>query len=59
MDKKQAILTAKRLYRRDYRKRNRDKINAYQRRWRRSNPDRVKQHNDRFWLKRAIDLNLI
>ncbi|MGN4294286.1 hypothetical protein [Bacillus cereus group sp. MYBK87-2] len=30
--------------------------NAYLRRWRAANPDKVKQYNDRYWEKKAKEM---
>ena len=59
MTTEEAIRAAKRLYRRDYRERNRGKINAYQRRWCAANPARVKAYQDKYWTEKAKELNLI
>lgn len=44
---------ARRNYKRQYRNRNRDKINAQQREWRANNPDKVRQYNEKYWEKKA------
>lgn len=34
----------------------REAMRAYQRRWRKANPDKVKAANERYWLKKAQEL---
>ena len=46
-------LEAKKAYDREYRKRNRQRINQQQREWRARNPDMVRAQNERYWQKRA------
>lgn len=43
----------RRDYKRQYRARNREKINRQQREWRANNPDRVKQYQRKYWEKAA------
>ena len=43
----------RRLYKREYRSKNRDKINRQQREWRAKNPELVKQYNERYWERVA------
>lgn len=44
---------ARKQYQREYRKKNRDKINAYRRDWNQKNPDRLKEYNRRYWERVA------
>ena len=44
---------ARRDYKRQYRARNREKINTQQREWRVNNPERVKEYQKRYWEKKA------
>lgn len=44
---------ARRDYKRQYRIRNRDKINRQQRKWRANNPDKVQQYNKGYWERKA------
>lgn len=46
---------AKRSYHREYRQKNREKINAKRREWRANNKDKVQQCNKRYWEKQAKD----
>lgn len=46
-------LEAKKAYDREYRKRNRQRINQQQREWRARNPDMVRAQNERYWQKKA------
>ena len=59
MTEKEAILTAERIYKRAWRAKNRDKVNAREREWRRNNPEKVREIRRRYWLKKAKALNLI
>lgn len=44
---------ARRNYQREYRHRNRDRINSQRKNWRAKNKDRVKEHNRRYWERKA------
>ena len=44
---------ARRLYKRHYRQKNRDKINKQQREWRARNPDKVREYQARYWERKA------
>lgn len=44
---------ARRNYQREYRRRNRDKINSQRKNWRAENRDRVQQYNREYWERRA------
>ncbi len=46
-------LEAKKAYDREYRKRNRQRINQQQREWRARNPDMVRAQNERYWQRKA------
>lgn len=46
-------LEAKKAYDREYRKRNRQRINQQQKEWRRNNPNKVRAQNERYWQKKA------
>lgn len=47
----------RREYNRDraraYRERNREAYNASQRKWRKENPDKVREHQERYWRRKA------
>lgn len=43
-------------YMKEYRKKNREQINLYQRMWRNRNPDKVKNYNQSYWERKAIRL---
>lgn len=49
---------ARRDYKRQYRARNREKVNRQQREWRAKNPERVKEYQKRYWEKRAKNSGL-
>lgn len=44
---------ARRIYKREYRRKNREKINRQQREWRTANPEKVKAYQMRYWEKKA------
>ncbi len=46
-------IEAKRSYHREYRHKNREKINAKKREWRADNKDKVQQYNREYWERRA------
>jgi len=46
-------LEAKKAYDREYRKRNRQRINQQQREWRARNPDMVRAQRERYWQRKA------
>lgn len=50
------IILAKRVYKNDWNKRNREKVNAYQRAWRKANNDKVKENQNRYWRKKAMEV---
>ncbi|WP_218970645.1 hypothetical protein [Alkalihalobacterium alkalinitrilicum] len=43
-------------YMREYRKQNRERIRQKQREWRENNPDKVKEIYERFWMRKAKEL---
>ncbi|MET3684480.1 hypothetical protein ABID56_002617 [Alkalibacillus flavidus] len=44
---------AQREYMKQYRKRNREKVNELNRKWRQENPDKVREYNQRYWERKA------
>lgn len=44
---------AKKIYRRQYRSKNRDRINAQQRAWSARNRDKLKEYQRKYWEKKA------
>ena len=40
-------------YMRQWRAKNRERINDYNRKWRAANPERVREYNSRYWEKKA------
>lgn len=54
MDRK--AIEARRIYMREYRKKNAEKLKAYRREWYRNNPDKVKAMRERFYLKAAAKI---
>ena len=47
----------RREYARNYRKKNREQINAYRRRWAKENPDKIRQYQETFWTKQVEERN--
>lgn len=45
---------ARKKYQREYRDRNRDRINAIKRAWSSRNPDKLRQYQQRYWRKKAL-----
>ena len=56
MTEEEMIREAKNAYARDYAKKNRKKIRAYQEKWRKENPEKVKANNRNYWLRKAGEL---
>ena len=46
-------LEARKSYSREYRERNRERINQRQREWRARNPERLKKLKEQYWEKKA------
>lgn len=46
---------ARYAYQKQWRRKNREKVNAYQRQWKKDNPDKVKQYNASYWEKKAAE----
>lgn len=44
---------ARRAYQREWRRKNRDKVNSYRRKWRQANPDKIRQQEERHWQRVA------
>lgn len=44
---------ARRAYKREWSRKNRDKIREYHKRWRRNNPDKVQAAQERYWERKA------
>ena len=53
MEMNDKALQKRREYARQYRERNREKINAQNKEWRALHPDRVKEYGRRYWEKQA------
>lgn len=49
----QEAAEARRNYQREYRHRNRDRINSQRKRWREENRDKVREYNRNYWERRA------
>ncbi len=52
------IRAARRVKAAEYRKKNREQINAYQKQWRDNNPEAVKRHQEEYWLRKADELKV-
>lgn len=50
-------LDQRKAYRKAYREKNRDKINAYHREWSKKNRDKIRLINMRYWEKKAMEIN--
>lgn len=44
---------AQAAYAKEYRRKNRERLNAYRRKWSKDNPDKVKQYQETYWKKKA------
>lgn len=44
---------ARAQYMREYRQRNKDRLNAYARQWRKNNPEKVTSYTEKQWEKKA------
>lgn len=53
-----AAAQARRDYQKEYRKKNRDKINQSKRIWNSENKEKLKEYQDRYWTKRANELKI-
>lgn len=47
----QEAAEARRIYQREYRRRNRERVNEQRREWRACNPDKVRRYNEKYWKK--------
>lgn len=50
---------ARREYQREYKRRNAERINAYNRAWRKANPDKTRKYNANYWSKKAAADNQV
>lgn len=44
---------ARKIYQREYRRRNRDKINSQRRKWQSENREKAREYNQRYWQKKT------
>lgn len=58
MQTKEAIREAKRIYAREWRKRNREKYNRYHREYYWKNRDRIQAIQERHWINKAKEMGL-
>lgn len=56
LTQEEKIRKAKREYMRKYREKNKEKVNKLNREWRKANPEKVKEYQERFWEKKAKEL---
>ena len=54
----QEAAEARRNYQREYRHRNRDRINSRRKQWRAENRDKVREYNESYWERRAGSGNI-
>ena len=52
----EAALKARKAYMREWKAKNREKLQDYQKKWRKENPEKVKQYNETYWAKKAAEL---
>lgn len=52
----EAALKARKEYARQYRAKNRDRLNEYKRKWRKANPEKVNEYTERYWNKKAAEM---
>lgn len=45
-------------YLRQWRQKNRERVNQYNREWRAKNKDKVREYNRRYWLRKAKEMGL-
>lgn len=53
MEQLEAARKARNEYMREYRRKNKEKVNAINRKWRKENKEKVAEYNKRYWAKRA------
>lgn len=53
MDMPEQAKRSRAEYMREYRRKNRERINAKRREWRQKNKDKVAEYNRRYWMKKA------
>ena len=46
---------ARQDYLREYRRKNAERINEYNRNWRKANPDKTRAYNAAYWSKKAAE----
>lgn len=47
---------ARREYMKEYRKKNKERLDAMNREWKKNNPDKVRENNIRYWERKAKQL---
>ena len=48
---------ARAAYMKEYRRRNKDRLNAYARQWRKDNPEKVASYTEKQWQRKAREAN--
>lgn len=48
---------ARAAYMKEYRRRNKDRLNAYARQWRKDNPEKVASYTEKQWERKAREVN--
>lgn len=46
---------ARRAYKRQWEKKNPDKVKAYKKKWAAKNPDKIRAQQERYWSRRAAE----
>ena len=52
----EAAIEARRKYFREYRARNRDRLNARQRQWHKEHPEKAREYLHRYWMREALKM---
>lgn len=51
----EAAVAARRRYKQEWRKKNRERIRRYNRRWAHDNPEKIRLSQMRYWAKKAAE----
>lgn len=53
------VIETRKKYMKNWRKKNKEKINEYQRNWRKENQERVKKYNAEYWERKSNEEEVI
>lgn len=53
---KEAAAEARRAYQREYRAKNKQKLDEYAKQWRKDHPDKLKEYEAKHWMKKAMEM---